>query len=408
MNCRHCNKHLEHVFVDLGYAPHSNAYRSELKSVEKTFPFKVLVCDNCWLVQTEDASSSEDHFHADYAYFSSISSTWLNHSKKYSEDIVKRLSLDDKSFVVEVASNDGYLLKNFVEMNIPCLGVEPTESTAEYAISIGVPTLKVFFGEESAKSMVISHGKADLIAGNNVYAHVPDINDFTKGIQTLLKPEGTVTLEFPHLLQLVKNHQFDTIYHEHYSYLSLTAVRSIFRLAGLDIYDVEEITTHGGSLRVYGAHKEFAEQSITDRVTRVLSDEVNAGLNDLKVYTGFQDMVENIKIKLIEFLTQCKRSGKKVGCYGAAAKGNTLLNFTGIKKDLIDKVYDAAPSKVGKFLPGSHIEVAAPQQIEKDKPDYLIILPWNIKEEVIKQNDFIYDWGGKFVVFIPTYEVLEK
>lgn len=406
MNCRHCNKNLEHVFVDLGYAPHSNAYRSELKSVENSFPLKVLVCDNCWLVQTEDASSSEDHFHADYAYFSSISSTWLAHAKKYTQGITDRLNLDSNSFVVELASNDGYLLKNFVEMNIPCLGIEPTESTADHAISIGVPTLKEFFGEESASVIAKSHGKADLIAGNNVYAHVPDINDFTRGIKALLKPEGTVTLEFPHLLQLIKNHQFDTIYHEHYSYLSLTAVRSIFNLAGLDVYNVEELTTHGGSLRVYGSHKDYAKLHMDQSVIKVLNDEVNAGLKDQNVYRCFQKIVEKTKLELVQFLIESKKAGKKVGCYGAAAKGNTLLNFAGIKKDLIDKVYDAAPSKIGKYLPGSHIEVAAPHQIEIDKPDFLIILPWNIKEEVIKQNSFISEWGGSFVVFIPGIQIL--
>lgn len=406
MNCRHCSTPLKHVFLDLGFAPPSNAYlvEADLQAPEQYFPLKLFVCDKCWLVQTEDYSRSDELFTKDYAYFSSVSTTWLAHAKSYVESITARLGLNSKSFVIEVASNDGYLLKNFVASGVPCLGVEPTDSTAAAAEAIGVPVAREFFGEQFAGKLVADGKQADLIIGNNVYAHVPDINDFTMGLKTALKPGGTITLEFPHLMSLMHLNQFDTVYHEHYSYLSLQSVKAIFAKAGLRVCDVEQISTHGGSLRVYGCH---AEDVRTDgsAVTSILAQEIDRGLQDLATYKRFQLEANKVKNNLLEFLVDANRAGKTVAAYGAAAKGNTLMNYAGVKPDLMSFVCDAAASKQGKFMPGSHVPILPPDQLRERKPDYVVILPWNIADEVVKANHFVREWGGQFVVAVPVLRI---
>ncbi|WP_319480761.1 class I SAM-dependent methyltransferase [uncultured Draconibacterium sp.] len=408
MKCRHCKTPLKHVFLNLGYAPHSNAYlnHNQLAHPEKEFPLKLCVCHNCWLVQTEDYSNRADLFTDDYAYFSSVSSSWLKHSQDYAKMIQKRLELNSDSFVIEIASNDGYLLKNFVAEGIPCVGIEPTDSTADVSEKIGVPVIREFFGEKFAQNLAKNNQQADLIIGNNVYAHVPDINDFTLGLKAVLKPGGTITLEFPHLLNLIRLKQFDTAYHEHYSYLSLYTVSQIFEMAGLRIFDVEKLSTHGGSLRVYGCHSENARQT-TEAVTAILNEEKEYGLQDLSVYSNFQSEADKIETELIHFLTSQKKNGKKVSAYGAAAKGNTLLNYGKIDNKLIDFVCDAAPSKQGKYLPGSHIPVYHPNQLTISKPDYVLILPWNLKEEISNQIKYVREWGGKLVIPAPELTVLD-
>ncbi len=402
MNCRHCQNPLTYTFLDLGFAPPSNAYLTgdDLKRPEKYFPLKIQVCHHCWLVQTEDYAAADELFTEDYAYFSSASSSWLNHARCYAEEMIARLDLNTNSHVIEIASNDGYLLKNFVAAGIPCLGIEPTASTAAAAENMGIPVVREFFGEALARQLAAQGQQADLIAGNNVYAHVPDINDFTRGLKVLLKPEGTLTLEFPHLLHLIGKNQFDTVYHEHFSYLSLYTVSRIFQMAGLRVYHVEELSTHGGSLRVYGCHQDNI-RPVTAAVADILAQEQNAGLQTLDTYIHFQPRAERIKDDLLQFLIQAKRDGKKIAAYGAAAKGNTLLNYAGIKPDLLPLIADAAPSKQGKYMPGSHIPILPPQRIREFKPDYLLILPWNIADEVMQQNSFIREWGGQFVMAVP-------
>lgn len=403
MNCRHCSKPLVHRFIDLGFAPPSNAYLSDvdLQRPEKSYPLRVFVCDECWLVQTEDYAEAAELFSHSYAYFSSTSSTWLEHAKRYFESIQKRLSLSSESFVIEVASNDGYLLKNFVQAGIPCLGIEPTGSTAKAAEKLGIPVRIEFFSERLGKELAKSGRQADLIIGNNVFAHVPDINDFTRGLKSALKPSGTITLEFPHLMRLVESTQFDTIYHEHFSYLSLNAVSCIFSASGLKLIDVEELSTHGGSLRIYACHAEHAVRS-SRAVSRMLARERKSGLLDLTTYTAFQERAEKIKNDFLAFLIELKRGRKKVAAYGAAAKGNTLLNFAGVKPDLLPFVCDAAPSKQGKFLPGSHIPIKHPSKLAAEAPDFLVILPWNIAEEVRRQNAALSSGGTKFVTVVPS------
>ncbi len=399
MNCRHCSTPLEHVFLDLGFAPPSNAYRKagDITKPETYFPLKLYVCDHCWLVQTEDYIRADEFFSSDYAYFSSVSQMWCDHAAL----ITKRLSLGPESFVVEIASNDGYLLKNFVARHIRCLGIEPTASTAEAAEKIGVPVLRRFFGKQLALELADEGKEADLIIGNNVYAHVPDINDFTAGLKAVLKPGGTITLEFPHLMRLIEDVQFDTVYHEHYSYLSLYTVDRIFATAGLRIYDVEKLSTHGGSLRVYGCHADDT-RPCEEAVLTLLAEEERQGMQSLLTYRGFQAKADSVKDNLIGFLIDQKKQGKKVAAYGAAAKGNTLLNYAGVKKDLIPYVCDAAPSKQGKFLPGSHIPILPPIVLKERKPDVLLILPWNIAQEVMQENAFIREWDGKFVTAVPS------
>jgi len=407
MKCRHCYTELEHTFLDLGFAPPSNAYlgTSSTSQSEVYFPLRLKVCTSCWLVQTEDYSRASDLFTSDYAYFSSTSSSWLMHAKKYVNKVTELFHLNESSFVIEVASNDGYLLKNFVDRSIPCLGIEPTDSTADQAEKNNVPTIRSFFGEVLANDLISKGKQADLIIGNNVFAHVPDINDFTKGLKKVLKANGVITLEFPHLLKLLKYSQFDTVYHEHYSYLSLYAVQKIFASVGLKIFDVEELTTHGGSLRVYGCHADD-QREITNQVDAILLEEKKFGMQSLEIYLQFQEKADKIKNDFIEFLIIQKRAGKKVVGYGAAAKGNTLLNYSGIKTDLIISVCDMAPSKQGKLLPGSHIPILHPKKTFEIKPDFVVIFPWNIKDEVISAWKEVHNWGGKFVVAVPVLQII--
>lgn len=402
MNCRHCRTLLPHTFLDLGFAPPSNAYLSQLdlSKPEKYYPLKIKVCDYCWLVQTEDYAQADELFSPDYAYFSSTSSSWLSHAKSYAEQMTKLLGLSSDSLVIEVASNDGYLLKNFVAAGIPCLGIEPTASTAAASELLGIPVLQEFFGESLGKRLAAESKQADLIVGNNVYAHVPDINDFTLGLKRALKPGGTITLEFPHLMRLIENTQFDTVYHEHFSYLSLYTVDRIFQVAGLRVWDVEELPTHGGSLRIYGCHQTDS-RSTKRMVETLLSREADAGLQTLSPYTAFQAQANKVKDDLLYFLIQQKRLEKTVVAYGAAAKGNTLLNYAGVKPDLLSFVCDAASSKQGKYMPGSHIPIMSPEAIQDAQPDFVLILPWNIADEVMNQNAFIRKWGGKFVTSVP-------
>jgi SAM-dependent methyltransferase len=406
MKCRHCRAPLTHSFLDLGFAPPSNAYLSEedLSRPEKYYPLRVLVCDQCWLVQTEDCADAGELFDPGYAYFSSISSTWLEHARKYVEMITGRHSLGAESLVIEVASNDGYLLKNFLAAGIPCLGIEPTASTAEAAEKLGIPVIRQFFDERLGKELAASGRQADLILGNNVFAHVPAINDFTRGLKAALKPAGTITLEFPHLMRLIEFNQFDTVYHEHFSYLSLHAVERIFAAAGLRVYDVEELPTHGGSLRVYGCHAD-STQKVGKAVARLLDEEKKHGLLRLETYAGFQSRAEKVKDDFVAFLLEQKRSGKKVAAYGAAAKGNTLLNFAGVKPDLLPFVCDAAPSKQNKYLPGAHIPIRHPDALAAAGPDYVVILPWNIADEVAAQNRALAANGTQFVTFVPEMRI---
>jgi SAM-dependent methyltransferase len=404
--CRHCSEPLSRKFLNLGFQPPSNAYLSEkdLSRPEVTFPLRLNVCETCWLVQTEDFTSADEVFTSDYAYFSSTSKGWLAHAKDYSVSMIERFNLGQNSQVIEVASNDGYLLKNFVLANIPCLGIEPTESTAAAAEEIGVPTLKRFFGEELAQELIRQGKTADLVIGNNVYAHVPDINDFTKGLERVLATEGVVTLEFPHLMRLVEFCQFDTVYHEHFSYLSLVTVTRIFESAGLRIFDVEELPTHGGSLRIFGCRKD-AHHAKTPSVTAMLAEERLRCMEETVFYEGFQSRAENVKNALLSFLLDAKKKGARVAAYGAAAKGNTILNFAGVRADLLPFVCDAAAAKQGKFMPGSHLPILAPEAILKFQPDFIVILPWNIAAEVREQLFELARRGTRFVTAVPNLEI---
>lgn len=406
MKCRHCETPLEHTFLDLGFAPPSNAYlkAADLVKPEKYYPLKVKVCAQCWLVQTEDYAQADELFSAEYAYFSSTSTGWLAHAARYATQMTQELQLNASSLVIEVASNDGYLLKNFVAAGISCLGIEPTASTADAAEALGIPVLREFFGEALGAKLASQGQQADLIAGNNVYAHVPDINDFTRGLTAALKPGGTVTLEFPHLLQLLAQTQFDTVYHEHFSYLSLYTVERIFRAAGLRVWHVERLPTHGGSLRVYGCHAADARAGTT-AVAALLQEEQSQGLQELATYQSFQSRADGVKNALLAFLIEQKRLNKTVAAYGAAAKGNTLLNYGGVKPDLLSFVCDAAVAKQGKFMPGSHIPILPPAALLANRPDYVVILPWNIAAEVRAQNASLAALGTQFVTAVPRLEI---
>ena len=403
MNCRHCGTPLTHTFLDLGFAPPSNAYLTadDLTRPEKYYPLKIKVCDHCWLVQTEDYAQADELFSPDYAYFSSTSIGWLEHAARYAEQMTQQLGLNKDSLVIEVASNDGYLLKNFVAAGIPCLGIEPTASTAAAAEKMGIPVLREFFGEALGKRLASEDKQADLIAGNNVFAHVPDINDFTRGLKAALKHCGTITLEFPHLMRLIEHTQFDTVYHEHFSYLSLYTVNRIFQEAGLRVWHVEELPTHGGSLRVFGCHDDDTRET-TLAVNDVLAEEARRGLQAITTYIGFHSSADRVKNDLLDFLIQQKRAGKKVAAYGAAAKGNTLLNYAGVKPDLLPFVCDAAPAKQGKFMPGSHIPILSPSALADHRPDYVVILPWNIAKEVRGQLADLAANGARFVTAVPS------
>ena len=405
--CRHCNSEQAMPFVDLGFAPPSNAYltKENLYKPEIYYPLRVNVCKLCWLVQTEDFANSNELFTDDYAYFSSTSISWLEHSKKFANNIIERLNLTSQSFVIEIGSNDGYLLQNFLKLSINCIGIEPTIQTSKVAKLIGITVVEDFFTDSLASKLINYVGKADLIVGNNVYAHVPDINNFTQGIKKLLKSEGVITLEFPHILNIIEFSQFDTIYHEHYSYLSLHAVIKIFNSFGLKIFDVEKISTHGGSLRVYGCHKESAN-IILASVDRILSEELLKNITNEKGYLDFQSKSNKIKNELLYFLLKIKKNSNTVAAYGAAAKGNTLLNYAGIKPDLLPVVYDLAPSKQGKFMPGSHIPIEHPDTLMSTPPDYVIVLPWNLEVEISNQLSEIKKKGSKIVSFIPEIRYL--
>lgn len=400
--CRHCRTKLSLDFLDLGHAPPSNAYLPPegLHRPELTFPLRVRACPACRLVQTEDFAEAEALFTHDYAYFSSMSQSWLDHAARYARMITARLGLDGGSRVIEIASNDGYLLRNFLAAGIPCLGVEPTASTAAAAEALGIPVRRAFFGAELAREL----DKADLVIGNNVYAHVPDINDFTAGLAAVLKPQGVITLEFPHLMRLVEFTQFDTIYHEHFSYLSLMAVERIMAAQGLRLFDVEELPTHGGSLRIY-ACLQGADHAETPALAALRAEEAARGMQGDGFYTGFQARAEAVKNDFLRFLLQAKAEGRRVAGYGAAAKGNTLLNFAGVKRDLLAFVCDAAPSKQGRLLPGSHIPILPPAALRENRPDYLVILPWNIESEIRAQNADLAAAGTRFVTAVPQLRV---
>lgn len=406
MNCRHCGETVTLSFLDLGFAPPSNAYldADALSRPEAYFPLRVKVCERCWLVQTEDYSRSDELFTAEYAYFSSASASWLAHAKAYAAAMTDRLKLGASSLVIEIASNDGYLLKNFVAAGIPCLGVEPTASTAAAAERLGIPVLREFFSETLANRLAAEGRRADLIAGNNVFAHVPDINDFTCGLRVALKPGGTITLEFPHVMRLIEQTQFDTIYHEHYSYLSLYTVSRVFERAGLRAWHVEELPTHGGSLRVFGCHADDRRQD-TPELAAVLAEEKKRGLQSRAGYAGFQQRADRVKDDVLAFLIEQKRAGKKVAAYGAAAKGNTLLNYAGVKPDLLPYVCDVAESKQGKFMPGSHIPIVHPSVMDERRPDVVLILPWNLAAEVKGQLRSLAAGGAKFVTAVPALEI---
>ncbi len=409
MNCRYCNNVLSREFADLGFSPPSNAFltKEQLNAPETFYPLKIMVCEKCFLVQIDEFAKHDDIFNADYAYFSSFSTTWLAHAKAYTQMMNGRFGFNNKSQVIEIASNDGYLLQYFKEQGVPVLGIEPTANTAAAAEVKGIETVVDFFGIRLANELAAKGTKADLLLGNNVLAHVPDINDFVAGLKILLKENGVITFEFPHLLQLIDKNQFDTIYHEHFSYLSLTAVAPIFEAYGLNIFDVEEVTTHGGSLRLFAKHTEDNSKEVSTRVQEMLEKEILFGLKNTDVYKTFQQKAEKVKNDFTKFLIDAKNEGKTVAGYGAAAKGNTLLNFAGIKKDLLLFVVDASPHKQTKFLPGVHIPVVDEQKIKTVKPDYIVILPWNLKDEISNQLKYIKDWGGKFVVAVPELEIIK-
>lgn len=407
MKCRHCGAELALPLIDLGSAPPSNAYLTEvtLRAPEKWFPLRVLVCTECWLAQTEDYAGAEELFAADYAYFSSFSTSWLAHAERYVADMTARFGLDTSSQVVEVAANDGYLLQYVKARGIPCLGIEPTASTAAAARARGIDIVEDFFGVRLARELVHQDRAADLIAANNVLAHVPDINDFVAGFARLLKPAGVGTFEFPHLLKMMQENQFDTIYHEHFSYLTLTVVRRIFERNGLAVFDVDELPTHGGSLRVYAQRSDTGKRETSGRVSRLVAAEIDAGIKTTSPYVSFQTKADRVKNDFLAFLIEAGNSGKTVAAYGAAAKGNTLLNYAGVRPDLIRFVVDRNPAKQGKYMPGSRIPIVGEAHLKAARPDYVVVLPWNLKVELMQQLEYVRAWRGKLVTAVPQLEV---
>ena len=407
MYCRHCKKKVDKVFIDLGVSPPSNNYlkKNELDKKELYFPLNILVCKSCWLVQTEDFTKANQLFSEEYAYFSSYSSSWLRYMEAYSTYIIKKLNLNKNSLVIEVASNDGYLLQFFKNNKIPCLGIEPTKSTAMVSRKKGIKTITEFFGRKLAIKLRNKNLCADLIIANNVLAHVPNINDFLNGFDLLLKKDGIATFEFPHLINLVKKNQFDTIYHEHFSYFSFTAINLIMQSNNLEVFDVIKIPTHGGSLRVYVKKRNSSYNKINSRVIKLLNQEEKIGVKSIRFYNNFSEKADLIKKQFIIFIENAKRKNKKIAAYGAAAKGNTLLNFSGIKSDSILYVVDKNPAKQNKYLPGSHIKIVNEEYLKRNKPDYIIIFPWNLKNEIIKQLDYVRDWNAKFVTVIPSLKI---
>jgi SAM-dependent methyltransferase len=407
VNCRHCAQPLRLPFLDLGSAPPSNAYldAAALRRPELWFPLRLLVCESCWLVQTEDHAGRELLFGDDYAYFSSFSASWLAHSEAYVQAMAQRLDLGPHSRVAEVACNDGYLLQYVQRRGIPCYGVEPTRSTAQAARARGIDVVEEFFGVGLARSLAESGRRVDLVAANNVLAHVPDIDDFVAGFAVLLEPAGVATFEFPHLLRMVRENQFDTAYHEHFSYLSLGTVRRIFAANGLTVFDVEQHPTHGGSLRVFAQRSDLGRRPVQPAVAALLALEAEAGMEAAPFYAGFQAAAERVKNDFLAFLLECRREGRRVAAYGAAAKGNTLLNFAGVRPDLLSFVVDRNPAKQGRFLPGSRIPIVDESELDRQRPDYVVLLPWNLRSELTAQLERVRGWGGRFVAAVPRLEV---
>jgi hypothetical protein len=405
-HCRFCHAPLAHTFVDLGMSPLCESYLSaaQLNHMEPFYPLHVYVCEQCFLVQLEEYVSAEAIF-TEYAYFSSYADSWLDHCRRYTAQMIERFGLNPQSQVVEVASNDGYLLQYFVQKQIPALGIEPAINVATVAIGKGVPTLIDFFGVDCARKLVATGKQADLLLGNNVLAQVPDLNDFVAGLKLLLKPQGVITIEFPHLMNLVANNQFDTIYHEHFSYFSLITAEAIFAAHGLTLFDVEELPTHGGSLRIYARHQEDATKPVSNALMALRAREQAAGVTTMRYYSAFAEQVKETKRTLLAFLIEAQRAGKSVVGYGAPGKGNTLLNYCGIRTDFLAYTVDRNPYKQGKFLPGTHIPIYHPDRIRQTRPDYVLILPWNFKDEIMQQNRDIGEWGGQFVVPIPTVQL---
>jgi hypothetical protein len=404
--CRFCNARLTHTFVDLGMSPLCESYlrADQLNQMEPFYPLHVFVCAECFLVQLQEYVSPAEIF-SEYAYFSSYADAWLRHAKNYTDAMIARFHLNAASQVIEVASNDGYLLQYFVEQNIPALGIEPARNVAQAALAKNVPTLIEFFGVECARRLVAQAVRADLLLGNNVLAQVPDLNDFVAGLKILLNPRGVITIEFPHLMRLVAENQFDTIYHEHFSYFSFSAAEKIFAAHGLTLFDAEELPTHGGSLRIYARHADDPAQPICARVRELKQREAQAGITTLAYYAAFDEQVKETKRKLLELLIATRRAGKTIVGYGAPGKGNTLLNYCGIRADFLDYTVDRNPYKQGKFLPGTHIPILHPDQIRATRPDFVMILPWNFKDEIMEQVGYIREWGGKFIVPIPEAQV---
>jgi 2-polyprenyl-3-methyl-5-hydroxy-6-metoxy-1,4-benzoquinol methylase len=408
-HCRFCAAPLTVTFSDLGMSPLSNSFlRPEhLDRHEKFYPLHARVCEQCFLVQLEQFESPQHIFSDGYAYFSSYSDLWLRHAAEYVERMSQRFALGGKHFVVEIASNDGYLLQYFVQRGVPVLGIEPAANCAAAAERKGVPTLVKFFGARTAEELVAQRGKADLLLGNNVLAHVPELNDFVRGLKLLLGPRGVLTMEFPHLLNLIEQNQFDTIYHEHFSYLSLLTVEKVFAHHGITLFDVEELPTHGGSLRIFGRHASDTSHAVNSSVAALREKERRAGLDGIEVYRRFDDKVKRTKRRLLEFLIRAKEEGKRIAGYGAPAKGNTLLNYCGVRSDFVEFTVDRSPHKQGCYLPGTHIPILHPDRIRELRPDYLLILPWNLKDEIVSQMQHIREWGGRFVIPIPSVQVLD-
>ena len=406
-NCRFCNSKLNTIFIDLGKLPLANSYLKENEfDDEKFYPLCAYVCNDCFLVQLEEIEKAENIF-SDYAYFSSYSTSWLKHSQNYVEMITSKLNLTKDNLVIEIASNDGYLLQNFLEKNIPVLGIEPARNVANSAIEKNIPTIIKFFNSDLASKLVSEGKQADLIIGNNVLAHVPCLNDFIKGLKKLLKPNGIITLEVPHLLQLMKNRQFDTIYHEHFSYFSLITLKRIFEEHGFKIFDVEEIPTHGGSLRLYIIHQENTHTTMSENVSCVIGKEKNNYLDNISTYEKFNEEITKLKSNLVNLITEIRSRSKKIICYGAPAKGNTLLNYCNISKDMIEYTVDKNPNKQNLFLPGTHIPIFSPQKFHDTKPDFVLILPWNLQDEIVTELEFIKDWGGQFIIPIPEVKIIQ-
>ncbi len=407
--CRFCGGPLDVSVADLGMSPVSNdnIKPDKLNAMEPFYPLHAYVCKQCWLVQLEQFQAADEIFSDEYAYFSSFSKSWLEHARQYSLMATERFAITRESQVIEIASNDGYLLKNFLENGVRILGVEPCANVAKAAEEAGIPSLVKFFGVNTAREMVEDGIRADLLIGNNVLAHVPDLNDFVQGMKILLSPQGVITMEFPHLKKLIEFNQFDTIYHEHFSYFSLVTVEKIFAAFGLVIFDVEELPTHGGSLRIFARHDSDTEKSVQEAVDRLRESEIKAGYTDVAIYQQYAEQVKETKRKLLTFLIQAKNEGKSIVGYGAPAKGNTLLNYCGVRYDFIDYTVDLSPHKQGLYLPGTHIPICSPDKIAETRPDYVLILPWNLKDEIMKQMDHVREWGGRFVVPIPELQIFE-